>query len=65
MLKIGGRRPLASYRCCFLNEHDAVVRIEELDSFDDPDAHRDVMALMARTGRFSGYEWWRNGRKVG
>jgi hypothetical protein len=47
MLKIGGRRPMASYRCCFLNEHDAVIRIEELDSFDDHDAHRDVVVFAA------------------
>jgi hypothetical protein len=55
---------MARYRCCFLNEYDKVVRIEELDSYDDPDAHRDVMFLMARTGQFSGYELWRDGRKV-
>jgi hypothetical protein len=55
---------MARYRCCFLNEDDRVVRIEELDSYDDPDAHRGAMALMARTGGFSGYELWRDGRKV-
>jgi hypothetical protein len=48
-LKIGGRRPMARYRCCFLDERDVVVSIEQLESFDDPDAHRDVMALLART----------------
>jgi hypothetical protein len=63
-LKIGGRRPMARCRCCFLDERHVVVSIEELESFDDPDARRDVMALLARTGRFFGYELSRNGRKV-
>jgi hypothetical protein len=39
-----------------LDEEDKVVKLEELDSYDDPDAQRDVMSLMATTGRFSGYE---------
>jgi hypothetical protein len=37
---------------------------EMLDCYDDPVAHRDVMFLMARAGRFSGDELWRDGRKV-
>jgi len=55
---------MARYRCCLLNEQDEVVRVEELDSYDDPEAHRNVMDLMAKTGHFSGYELWRDGRKV-
>ena len=52
------------YRCCFLNEDDQVVRVEELNSYDDREAHRDAMSLMVRTGQFSGYELWRDGQKV-
>jgi hypothetical protein len=52
------------YRCCFLNEDDEVVRIEELASYDDDDARREAMFLLAKTGRFSGYELWRDGGKV-
>jgi hypothetical protein len=52
------------YRCCFLNEDDQVVRIEELVSYDQDEARREAVFLMAKTGRFSGYELWRDGRKV-
>jgi hypothetical protein len=52
------------YRCCFLNEDDQVVRVEELNSYDDRGAHRDAMSLMAKIGRFSGYILWSDGRKV-
>jgi hypothetical protein len=55
---------MARYRCCFLNENGQVARLEDLNSSDDGDAHRDAMSLLARTGRFSGYELWRGGRKV-
>jgi hypothetical protein len=53
------------YRCCFLNEDDQVVRVEELNSYDDHDAHRAAMSLMVKIGRFSGYVLWLDGRKVG
>jgi hypothetical protein len=52
------------YRCCFLNEDDQVVRVEELNSSDDLEAHFDAMSLTAKSGGFSGYELWRDGRKV-
>jgi hypothetical protein len=61
------------YRCCFLNEADHVVRIEptkscgrieELVSYDHDEARREAMFLLAKTGRFSGYELWRDRRKV-
>jgi hypothetical protein len=38
------------YRCCFLNEDDQVVRVEELNSYDDGDAHRGAMSLLTRIG---------------
>jgi hypothetical protein len=52
------------YRCCFLNEDDQVVKVEELNSSDDLEAHFDAMSLTAKNGGFSGYELWRDGRKV-
>jgi hypothetical protein len=52
------------YRCRFLNEDDQVVRVEELNSYDDGDAHRGAMSLLTRIGGFSGFELWREGRKV-
>jgi hypothetical protein len=51
------------YRCCFLNEDDQVVRIEELDGYDESAVRREAMFLWAKTG-FSGYELWRDGEKV-
>jgi hypothetical protein len=50
------------YRCLFLREDGQVARIEELN--DDGDAHRDAVRLLTRTGGFSGFELWRDGRKV-
>jgi hypothetical protein len=38
--------------------------IEELVSYDHDEARRQAMFLLAKTGRFSGYELWRDGRKV-
>jgi hypothetical protein len=55
---------MARYRCCFLNEDDEVLPIEELESHDHDDARREAMFLLAKTGRYSGYELWRDGRKV-
>ena len=55
---------MARYRCCFLNEDGQVARVEELTGYDDGDARRSVMSLLVRTGQFSGYEIWRDGRKV-
>jgi hypothetical protein len=52
------------YRCCFLNEEDQVVRVEEITGYDDGDARRGATSLLMRTGQFSGYELWRDGRKV-
>jgi hypothetical protein len=52
------------YRCCSFNEDDEVVRIEELASYDEDDARREAIFLLAKSGRFSGYELWRDGRKV-
>jgi hypothetical protein len=55
---------MARYRCCFLDEDGQVARVEELAGYDDREAHRDATSLLVRTGRFSGYELWRDGRKV-
>jgi hypothetical protein len=55
---------MSRYRCFFLNQDGQVARVEELNSYDDSDAHRDAVSLLTRTGRFSGYELWRDGRKV-
>jgi hypothetical protein len=52
------------YRCLFLREDGQVARIEELNSYDDSDARRDAVRLLTRTGGFSGFELWRDGRKV-
>jgi hypothetical protein len=45
-------------------DNDKVVRIEILGSCDDGDAHCEAMTLMAKIGRFSGFELWDEGRKV-
>jgi hypothetical protein len=58
------RYSMARYRCCFLNEDGQVARVEELTGYDDGDARRGVMSLLVRIGQFSGYELWRDGRKV-
>ena len=52
------------YRCCFLNEDGQVSRVEEITGYDDGDARRGATSLLMRTGQFSGYELWRDGRKV-
>jgi hypothetical protein len=52
------------YRCLFLREDGQVARIEELNSSDDRDGRRDALYLLTRTGGFSGFELWRDGRKV-
>jgi hypothetical protein len=38
------------YRCLFLREDGQVARVEELNSYDDGDAHRDAVRLLTRTG---------------
>jgi hypothetical protein len=48
----------------FFREDGQVVRIEELNSYDDGDARRSALYLLTRTGGFSGFELWRDGRKV-
>jgi hypothetical protein len=45
-------------------EDGRVVRIEELNSYDDGDARRSATHLLTRNGGFSGFELWRDGRKV-
>ena len=57
-------KPMPRYQCCFLDESAEIVRIEVLDSCDDRDACREAMTLMARIGRFCGFELWDHGRKV-
>ena len=59
-----GREAMPRYQCCFLDESAEIVRIEVLDSCDDRDACREAMTLMARIGRFCGFELWDDGRKV-
>jgi hypothetical protein len=55
---------MARYRSCFLNQDGQVARVEELAGYDDREARRDATSLLVRTGQFSGYELWRDGRKV-
>ena len=55
---------MGTYRCCFLDENEQVVRTEILGARDALDARREAMTLMTRVGRFSGYELWAEGRKV-
>lgn len=52
------------FRCCFLNDDAQVLRVEEFNCQDDRDASRSAASLMVKIGRFSGYELWREGRKV-
>jgi hypothetical protein len=52
------------YRCLFLREDGQVARIEELNNYDDGAAHRDAVHLLTRTGGYSGFERWREGRRV-
>ena len=60
-----GRESMPKYQCHFLDESKSVVRVESLGSCDDDsDAHREAMILLAKVGRFSGYELWDDGRKV-
>jgi hypothetical protein len=40
------------------------LRIEALESHDHDDAGREATLLLAKTGRYSGSELWRDGRKV-
>ena len=55
---------MPTYECCFLNENEQTLRTEAFRADDDRDAHREVMTLLRRVGRFSGYELWTEGRKV-
>jgi hypothetical protein len=55
---------MPTYQCCFLNENGNIVRIEVLGCGDDRDVRREATTLMAKTGLFSGYELWDEGRKV-
>jgi hypothetical protein len=52
------------YQCCFLDENEEIVQTQVLGSRDERDARREVMTLMMRVGRFSGYELWGEGRKI-
>jgi hypothetical protein len=55
---------MPSYRCLFLREDGQVARIEELNTYDNRAAHRDAVYFLTSTGGFSGFELWREGRKV-
>jgi hypothetical protein len=55
---------MSRYRCCFFNEEGQVARVEELAGYDDREANRDARSVLLRTGKFSGYELWRDGRKI-
>jgi hypothetical protein len=52
------------YQCCFLDEAGSPVRTQALGSSDDRDAHREAMALLVRTGRFSGFELWNGDLRI-
>ena len=53
-----GGTSMPMYQCCFLNATGSPVRTQALGSSDDRDARREAMALLVRTGRFSGFELW-------
>jgi hypothetical protein len=55
---------MPTYQCSFLGENNKTVRTEVLRAFDDLDARREARILMARVGRFSGYELRSEGRQV-
>jgi hypothetical protein len=48
----------------FLDKDGQVVRIDEFVSYDDDEARREGMFFLAKSGRFAGYELWRDSRKV-
>lgn len=52
------------YQCCFLNSSGSAVRTQALGSSDDGDAHREALALLMRTGRFSGFELWSGDMRI-
>jgi hypothetical protein len=52
------------YQCYFLDENQKTLRTQVLGARDYADARREAMSIMARVGRFSGYELWAEGRKV-
>jgi hypothetical protein len=56
---------MPKYQCHFLDEHEKVVRVENLGHCDDDkDAHREAMTLLAKIGHFTGYELWQDDRIV-
>jgi hypothetical protein len=56
---------MPKYQCHFLDENDRVVRVENLGfCFDDSDAHREAMTLLAKIGHFTRYELWEEARRV-
>ena len=52
------------YQCCFLDAAGSPVWTQALGSSDDRDAHREAVALLVRTGRFSGFELWSGDLRV-
>jgi hypothetical protein len=50
------------YRCFLLREDGQVGTIEDLNCYDDGEASRDASHLL--NGKYSGFELWRDGRKV-
>jgi hypothetical protein len=55
---------MPDYQCDFLDGDGEPVRTEVFLALGDPEARREAMKLMARVGRFSGFELWTKGRIV-
>jgi hypothetical protein len=55
---------MPTYKCCFLGDDNQPLRTEVLGAHDEIEARREVMNLMMRIGRFSGYELWAEGRMI-
>ena len=49
---------MPAYQCRFLDQGEHTVRLANLQSTNDQDAHREAMRLLIRTGLFAGFELW-------
>ena len=56
---------MPTYRCCFVDEDDHVVRTENFRVAMTVTRIVKLCSFCRRVGRFSAYELWQDGRKVG